>query len=457
MKKLFPYLFLFYFTCITFLQGCSYRGIIRHDIYKNHKDYPEKIQARVMVVSDKFYEKTIYLDNDHIYTFQVNDGLPIAVADALATLFTEVEVNEFKYRQNYDYVVEIDYESMVDMGFAKYRRKGVLSADYTFSPVLATRLQLTVRNPHTEYAVARYASQSATLLPNYRSDPALLLSNIMSIVSFGVLLPLDIQIYGGKVRNKIEETLHNCLAKEIMPAMKEDRVNFTKQHETEKTNIRIDGKFIPFMQATVFIQNSQGLGSGFLISSDGYIITNRHVVGKDRDVAVVLYEERKLMDKTRPLQEMDNKSIGNKVRFAKVLKTNKQRDLALLKIEGENFPYLELETDRNQYLTGQKVVAIGAPFGIEWSVSEGIIGAVRDDNGRDVLQTDAAINSGNSGGPLISLESGKVLGVNTYGKRAQSLDDIGDNIAFAISSFEVERTLEIMQFETPDSKSVSID
>ena len=91
------------------------------------------------------------------------------------------------------------------------------------------------------------------------------------------------------------------------------------------------------------------------------------------------------------------------------------------------------------------MAAIGAPYGIEWSVSQGIISAARNDAGRYVLQTDAAINSGNSGGPLISLESGKVLGVNSYTRRADSVDDVADNIAFAISAFEVERTLGLSQ------------
>ncbi len=446
MKK---FLFLLLSSAL-FFQACTYHGAIRHGIYKNHKDFQDKINARVMVVSDKYYDNQIYLDNDHIFTFRLNDGLPVAVADALGTLFTEVEVNNYQARKNYDYIVEVDFKSQVDMGLAKYRRKGVLAPSYTFDPVLASFLLLTVRNPHTEYAVARYYDVSYDLLPSFRSDPVLLFTRFFSMISLGLLFPLDTQTYGSKVRKKIEQVIENALSEKIMPAMQEDRLNFTKEHSTEKTNIRVDGKFVPFMQATVFIKSTTGSGSGFFISHDGYIITNAHVVEDEKDVAVVLYDERDLLDKTEPLSMPQNDLLKKKVRLGKVIKRNKQRDLALVKVEGENFPYLQLETDRNEYVTGTKVVAIGAPKNIEWSVTEGIIGAVRNDDGRDVIQTDAAINSGNSGGPLISLKSGKVLGVNSYKKRALSLDDVTENIAFSISAFEVERTLGITYPINPD-------
>ena len=231
-------------------------------------------------------------------------------------------------------------------------------------------------------------------------------------------------------------------------------LNFTKAHETEKSNTRVDGKFLPFMKATVYIHTDTGLGSGFLISPDGYIITNRHVVGDSRDVSVVLYDQRGLMDKTDPFLPADPQKTVNKVRFAKVLKTNKTRDLALLKMEGENLPYLELETNRAAYASGEEVAAVGAPEGMEWSVSRGIISAVRDFNGIDVIQTDAAINHGNSGGPLISLRTGRVLGVNTWGKNAgPSLEELQSgiqNLNLAISAYEIRRTLGVSQPVNPD-------
>ncbi len=441
MKNLFSRIFALFLLPVFMLQACTYQGTFRRGIYENHEDFKDKINARVMVVRDKYYKNEIYLDNDHIYTFTLKDGLAVGVADALATLFTEVEVNDYKFRKNYDYIVEIDYDARVDMGLAQYRRKGVLTADYTFNPVLSSSLQLTVRNPHSGYAVSRYDTFAQSLLPGYRFDAALALSNFLAMITLGVLSPISIQVYGKKVLKSIEKNVELSLAEKIMPEMKEDRMNFTKHSQAQEPHIRMDGKFIPFMQATVFIQNSTGSGSGFLISPDGYIITNQHVVDNDRDVSVVLYDERALLDSDSPKNPSHPGFNQNKVRFAKVIKTNKRRDLALIKIEGENFPHLELETNQTRYTTGTTVAAIGAPHNLEWSVSEGIIGALRNDNGQYVVQTDAAINHGNSGGPLISLETGRVMGVNTYGPSK----DKTDNLAFAISAFEVQRTLEFSQ------------
>ena len=438
------------------LQGCTYQGKIRRGIY-NHRDFKEKIPARVMVVADKFYREKIYLDNEHIYSFRLKDGLPIAVADALGTLFTEVEVNNYEFRKEYDYIVEIEYKGRVDLGNVEYRREGVLAPNYVLNPTLDTRLILTFRNPHTGYAVARYDENVHTLLPTDRIDTLLKITNILSSLSLGILYPLDLQIFGMKVRNRIEKNVTYCLYKKIMPAIKEDRVNYQLSHETEQTNTRVDGALLPFMHATLFLHTTNGTGSGFLISPDGYIITNHHVVGKDRDVAVVFYDQRHLLDKAHPIQKYSQENLRAKVRFGKVIKTNKRRDLALVKIEGENLPYLELEQDRTQYATGQEVVAIGAPLGIEWSVSHGIISAVRNTNGVDTLQTDAAINGGNSGGPLIAKRTGKVLGVNSWGRVSTSFKDQAESLNFAISAYEVLRTLGISQPIDEDMLAMTAD
>ena len=433
--------------------GCTYHGKIHRDIYK-HSDYEEKINARVMVVADKFFPQTLTLQGDSQYYFRLSDGLPIAVAEALGTLFTEVEVNEYKYRKNYDYIVELDYKAALHAGPAEVRLENTFFSQVIFHPFLRTELTLTVRNPQSGYAAARYQETSDVFLEDASSSSLLWMTGFLRVITLGLLTPLHIQAYGGHIRQLLEEGIVKNLSSQIMPAMEEDRVNFSKTHLTEQTNVRVDGKYIPFMQATVYIYTDTGLGSGFLISPDGYIITNRHVVEDARDVSVILYDQRRLMDKTEPGKSANPTATNNKVRFAKVLKTNQTRDLALLKMEGENLPYLELETDRSAYVTGQEVLAVGAPRGVEWSVSRGIISAARDHNGIDTLQTDAAVNSGNSGGPLISLQTGRVLGVNSWAIVPSA--DIGDlrsgveNLNFAVSSYEVQRTLGVTQPVDPD-------
>ena len=138
------------------------------------------------------------------------------------------------------------------------------------------------------------------------------------------------------------------------------------------------------------------LGSGFILDSDGYIITNNHVVEDASEVKVQLGDKR----------EFDATVIG----------TDPQTDLALLKIEaGKALPQVTLG-DSDELRVGEDVIAVGNPFGLGGTVTRGIVSAIgRDINAGpyvDFIQTDAAINRGNSGGPLFDLE-GRVIGVNS--------------------------------------------
>lgn len=139
-----------------------------------------------------------------------------------------------------------------------------------------------------------------------------------------------------------------------------------------------------------------GQGSGFIISADGYIVTNHHVVGDADRVRVTLNDGRKF----------DAEKIGS----------DPQTEIALIKIDAQDLPTIALG-DSDAIKVGQWVVAIGSPFGLDHSVTAGIISARGRSNVNivdyaDFIQTDAAINPGNSGGPLINLE-GKVVGLNT--------------------------------------------
>ena len=135
-------------------------------------------------------------------------------------------------------------------------------------------------------------------------------------------------------------------------------------------------------------------GSGFFISSDGYIVTNNHVVKEAKSVEVTT---------------IDGKSLK-----AKIVGTDSKTDLALLKVQGNNFPFVKLSTGNPQ--VGDWVIAVGNPFGLGGTVTAGIISA----NGRDIgagpyddfIQIDAPVNRGNSGGPAFDVE-GNVIGVTT--------------------------------------------
>ncbi|MBX3715674.1 MAG: DegQ family serine endoprotease [Burkholderiales bacterium] len=142
-----------------------------------------------------------------------------------------------------------------------------------------------------------------------------------------------------------------------------------------------------------------GLGSGFVISADGYIVTNAHVI-ENAEVIHVRFTDKREMK-------------------AKVIGADKRSDVALVKVEAANLPFLKLG-DSNAVRVGEWVLAIGSPFGFANSVTAGILSAKSRDLPADsgasdavpFLQTDVAVNPGNSGGPLFNLR-GEVIGINS--------------------------------------------
>ncbi len=143
--------------------------------------------------------------------------------------------------------------------------------------------------------------------------------------------------------------------------------------------------------------SERGQGSGFIISKDGYILTNNHVVGDADEITVVL---------------QDGRTFNN----AKVIGTDPESEVALIKIEGDDYPVLALG-DSSKVDIADWVIAIGSPFGLSETVTVGVVSAVGRSNVGiapygNFIQTDAAINPGNSGGPLIDLD-GKAIGINT--------------------------------------------
>ena len=141
----------------------------------------------------------------------------------------------------------------------------------------------------------------------------------------------------------------------------------------------------------------RSMGSGFIISNDGYVLTNHHVIDGAESVKITLSDRREFT--------------------AKVVGSDAQYDVALLKVEGKNLPTVRVG-DSNTLKPGQWVVAIGSPFGLDHSVTAGIVSALgRNTGGNEqryvpFIQTDVAINQGNSGGPLLNTR-GEVVGINS--------------------------------------------
>jgi serine protease Do len=176
---------------------------------------------------------------------------------------------------------------------------------------------------------------------------------------------------------------------------------------------RFFGPMFPDFDQQQQSPTQHALGSGVVISSNGYILTNNHVIENAKDIQVALNDGRSFT--------------------AKLVGTDPQTDVALLKIEANNLPALTL-ADSDAVEVGDVVLAIGNPFGIGQTVTEGIVSAkdrmTEGDKDEDFIQTDAAINPGNSGGALVDTQ-GRLVGINT-----SILSRTGGNqgIGFAVPS-----------------------
>jgi S1-C subfamily serine protease len=184
----------------------------------------------------------------------------------------------------------------------------------------------------------------------------------------------------------------------------------------------------------IVISNSAGqdtaLGSGFLVSADGEIVTNHHVI-KEAHAAVVRL------------------SNGAFFTVSGVLADDPDKDLAVIKVNGKNLPFLSLgEIDKIH--VGDHVVAIGSPLGFEGTVSDGVVSAVRDVDNKKWIQTTAPASHGNSGGPLLDM-SNHVVGVITAGVNPGS----GQNLNFAVPSSEVTALLITAHRQTAPLESVA--
>ncbi len=189
-------------------------------------------------------------------------------------------------------------------------------------------------------------------------------------------------------------------------------------HITSLNRVRYRRDFFDRVGQEQIVPN--GLGSGLIVSADGYILTNHHVV-KQAD---------KLTVKLASGEEVDARLIGS----------DEMTDLAVIKIDSKNLPYLSFG-DSEALEVGEWVVAIGSPFGFSSTVTAGIVSAkgrsISPQEGapayQDFIQTDAAINPGNSGGPLLNLE-GEVIGVNSaIATRTGGYEGIGFAIPASIA------------------------
>ncbi len=169
------------------------------------------------------------------------------------------------------------------------------------------------------------------------------------------------------------------------------------------------------IKSVVTIRTNVGQGTGFIITPDGYIVTNAHVLVGGKEIQAI--------------------TSNQKVLTTNFIGYDGNLDIALLKIDGK---YKKLNLDNsNKIQIGEKVIAIGNPLGLQFSVSEGIISAINRPGPNKInayIQTDAALNPGNSGGPLINKE-GKVIGINNFKIGS------GESLGFALESNYIKSSI----------------
>jgi len=238
-----------------------------------------------------------------------------------------------------------------------------------------------------------------------KTSKAMVFFLLLFIMSF-VVVPVDADVSIEKLRNTSKA--FTGVAKQVIPAVVSVQVSKSIEVSSRSQfgyGSPFGDDFFEYFFGPGYREKDRsprkykqrGQSSGFIISSDGYILTNNHVVGDADEIMVVLSDGRKLEART----------IG----------TDPKTDIAVIKIAGEGLPTIELG-DSDALEIGEWVIAVGNPFGLSETVTVGVVSAkgrqvrTTEDVYEDFIQTDAAINPGNSGGPLLNLD-GEAIGINT--------------------------------------------
>ena len=252
-------------------------------------------------------------------------------------------------------------------------------------------------------------------------------SQISKVVSSQDLMEDDIKAYVSDLENKIDTTRQENMfaVSELTAVVAEQRKNVETQINLLKSSQEdFSGIIEEVIESVVSVRTDRSAGSGFIVDSRGYLVTNSHVIQGANFVMV---------------QTFDGEEYG-----ASVVGLDAFTDLALLKIDGffESINF----ADSDDVQIGEKVIAIGNPLGLSFTVTEGIVSAKerRGPNGLEAyIQTDVTLNPGNSGGPLISKE-GKVIGINNFKIGGLNTEGLG----FALESDVVKETVNLIANKT---------
>lgn len=393
------------------LSGCAFHGVVPARPFTSGEQ-GERVPANVA-----YREKSSEVRPLHVaqgpttYEIDLGDALDAALLSMLRSSFTAVST------QN-----DPGIELIVSPAF----QARVKHLDGMGNAFIEATLHLTVVDARTRHVQARYAAErNISYSPPASATALQILTGASLFVLAPITIPAMVQLAGNEAVNRAEKVVPVLVA-DIQRQMLADRVVLARTRSIPTTSelappaadvksvALARSKYDDILDCVVVIRTKDGRGSGFFVSGDGLVVTNAHVVGGDAHVSV--------------------RARSGATVFAEVIGLDKVRDLALLKTGISRTPWLSV-AHFDEVGIGADVVAVGTPEGLDWSVSKGIVSAVREVDGVAVVQTDAAVNHGNSGGPLISIDSGRVVGVNSFGFRKE----VAEGLNFAIAARELAR------------------
>ena len=313
-------------------------------------------------------------------------------------------------------------------GYADHAREMILR--YTWEPCIKSTNKY-FELPTLSSNINNYLSEDIELPAIPLEDSIAIPAIMKSTVDFGLPLPEELPSLQTAIsdwdpmafqykKRTVDFKKANAIIKKLALKKKDSAVS-AKQRALSQSG----DKFLnDAMSAVVVVRTAFGNGSGFIINSNGYILSNQHVIKDANDIFIELHDGGKYP--------------------AKVIDVSISRDLALLKIPADKLPYISFGTIDHLSI-GENVYAIGAPGGIlKQTVTKGIVSAIREmgsitnpDVKVKYVQTDAAINKGNSGGPLITAD-GKAVGINSQKVTAVGVEGLGFAIAIdeAMDAFD---------------------
>jgi len=260
-----------------------------------------------------------------------------------------------------------------------------------------------------------YQSNIAELSRKTESD----ISNIESSISeLGSNLSAQIGLLDNALNNFKKQNQQDILTlSELIDQIEQQSNIKLDELKDEVKNIRIKSADFSaivddVLQSVVSVTTNKAQGSGVIIDSKGYVITNVHVINGASTIRVTTYE-------------------GDTYNVREIVGYDVSADIVVLKIDAPNLESLSFG-DSDDLKVGEKVIAAGNPAGLSFTVTEGIVSAFRTFDGLDYVQTDVPINPGNSGGPLVSTK-GEIIGINNF--KVGGFESLG----FAISSNEVRK------------------